>query len=89
MREKIRDDEVQLFRNAVHERNFIDCIYSGERPLTDCEIGHRSITLAHLANIAYRLGRKTLAWDPATELIPDDPEANALQHAPIRAPWVL
>ena len=89
VREKIRDDEIKLFRNAVHERNFIDCIYSGKRPLTDCEIGHRSITLAHLANIAYRLGRKTLKWDPVKELVPDDPKANALKHVPLRAPWVL
>lgn len=89
IREKIRDDEIQLFRNAVHERNFIDCIYSGKRPLTDCEIGHRSITLAHLANIAYRLGRKTLQWDPAAERVIDDPEANALQHEPLRKPWTL
>ncbi len=89
VREKIRDDEIKLFRNAVHERNFIDCICSGKRPLTDCEIGHRSITLAHLANIAYRLGRKTLKWDPVKELVPDDPAANALKHVPLRAPWTL
>lgn len=89
VREKIRDDEIKLFRNALHERNFIDCIYSGNRPFTDCEIGHRSITMAHLANIAYRLGRKTLKWDPAAERVPDDPEANALLNAPIRKPWTL
>ena len=89
VREKLRDDEIHLFRNAVHERNFLDCIYSGKRPLTDCEVGHRSITPAHLANIAYRLGRKSLKWDPVSETIEGDAEANALQHAPLRAPWTL
>ncbi|MFO0880050.1 MAG: Gfo/Idh/MocA family oxidoreductase [Gemmataceae bacterium] len=60
-----------------HLRNFIDCIKSGKRPNADIEIGHHSTRLCHLGNIAYRLGR-TLKFDPTTETIPGDADANAL-----------
>ena len=31
-------------------------------PNADVEIGHRSVTVCHLANIAYQSG-KTITWD--------------------------
>ena len=39
------------------------------------EVAHRSITICHLGNIAMRLGRKSLQWDPRTEQIIGDDEA--------------
>ena len=39
------------------------------------EVAHRSITICHLGNIAMRLGRETLRWDPRTERIIGDDEA--------------
>ena len=39
---------------------------------------HRAMTTCHLANIAIRLGRK-LNWDPQTEQIVGDDEANKWQ----------
>ena len=53
------------------------------------EYAHRSITIAHLANIALRLHRERLRWDPAKEQILDDPEANAMLTRPMRGPWQL
>ena len=41
------------------------------------EIGHRSATICHLANIAARLGRTSLKWDPKAERVVGDAEANA------------
>jgi hypothetical protein len=35
-----------------HIENWLDCIRSREKPNADVEIGHRSITIAHLMNIA-------------------------------------
>ena len=58
-----------------HVQNWIDCIKSRAKPNADVEIGHRSITVCHLGNIARWLGRK-LRWDPVKECFPDDPEAN-------------
>jgi hypothetical protein len=42
----------------------------------------------HLANIAIRVGRK-IRFDPETEQIIGDEEANRLVNVPMRAPWHL
>lgn len=62
----------------VHMHNFIDCVVSREKPIADVFTHHRSLTTCHLANIAVRLGRP-IRWDPKTEEIVDDPEAQAMQ----------
>ena len=61
---------------ALHVRNFVDCVKSGEKPNADIEIGHLSTRLCHLGNIAYRVGKK-LTFDAQREAF-HDPEANAL-----------
>ncbi len=76
-REKLAEMQVQLVRSGNHQRNFIDCIRSGERPVADVEAGHRTATVCHLGNIARWLGRR-LKWDPVAERFEDDDEANAL-----------
>jgi hypothetical protein len=53
------------------------CIKSGGRPNADIESGHLSTTLAHLGNIATRVGR-VLHFDPAAEQFTGDDEANRL-----------
>lgn len=62
---------------ALHYRDFLACIRSGERPSADVEIGHVSAALAHLGNIATRFGR-VLEFDPKTEQIAGDDEAAKL-----------
>jgi len=71
-----------------HLQDWLDCIKNRERPNAPVEVGHRSITICHLANIARELGRK-LHWDPAAETFPDDDEACALLDRPRRAGWEL
>ena len=53
------------------------------------EVAHRSITICHLGNIAMRLGREKLRWDPRTERIIGDGEATAMLSRPYRDPWKL
>jgi predicted dehydrogenase len=67
-----------------HMGNFFDCVESRWRPLSDVESQHRSVTTCHLANIAMRIGRR-LRWDPKTEKILDDPQANSYLARPQRA----
>ncbi len=88
-KEKIRDNEIRLYESNNHQRNFIDCVYSGKPTVSPIEAAHRSISVAHLANIALRLGRKRLPWDPATERVPNDAEANGMLGRAMRAPWKL
>ncbi|HNY42994.1 MAG TPA: Gfo/Idh/MocA family oxidoreductase [Bryobacteraceae bacterium] len=73
-----------------HFQNFIDCVRSRKRENLNCEVleGHMSTALCHLANIAFRTGRK-LTFDPATETFPGDAEANALLGRKYREPYVL
>jgi predicted dehydrogenase len=61
----------------AHHRNFLACLKSGDRPHADIEIGHLSAALCHLGNIATRVGR-VLHFDPQTEKITGDDEANKL-----------
>lgn len=60
-----------------HMANFFDCIASRERPISDVESQHRSVSTCHLGNISMRLGRP-LKWDPEAEQFLGDEEANAL-----------
>ncbi len=50
------------------------------------EAAHRAITIAHLANIAIRVGRK-IKYDPVKEEIVGDEAANRLAYQPMREPW--
>jgi len=72
----------------AHIRNFVECIKTREKPAADVETGHASIISSHLANIAYRLGRR-VAWDAEKEEIPGDPEAQRLVGRAYRSPWAL
>ena len=88
-KEKIQDDEIRLKVSKSHEGDFIDCIYNGDQPVAPVEAAHRTISIAHLANIALRLGRESLEWDPKTETVKGDAEANAMLSRPMRAPYSL
>ncbi|MBN1853309.1 MAG: Gfo/Idh/MocA family oxidoreductase [Pirellulales bacterium] len=71
-----------------HLQNWLDCIKTRNLPNADVEIGHRSISVCHLANIAREIGRK-LVWDPDTETFPGDDEANAYLQRPRRKGYEL
>ena len=58
-----------------HMRNFFECIADRSDPISDVYSHHRAITICHLANITTRLGRP-LQWDPESEQIVGDDEAN-------------
>lgn len=70
-----------------HHANWFDCLRSAGRPSAHEEIGHRSASLGHLVALAYQLGR-SLRWDPAREVFPDDAEANRLLARARREPWL-
>jgi len=86
---KIGPDEVHLYTCPGREmRNFLDCIRSRTAPYYPAEVGHRSISIAHLGNISMRLGRK-LKWDPEEEHFVDDRAANRMLTRARREPWTL
>jgi len=73
---------------ALHIRNFLDCVKSRQRPIADVEEGHLTATMCHLGNIVTRLGR-SLKWDAAKEEFVGDKEANQMLSRPYRKPWKL
>lgn len=71
-----------------HTRNFLDCIKSRAKPNADVEIGHRSTSMALLANISL-VTESTIHWDPEREVITNNADANKLLHYEYRKPWKL
>ena len=71
-----------------HRRDFLDCVKANSLPIAPIEAAHRSISVAHLGNIAMILGRK-IRWDPQREEFLDDPAATRMLGRAMRAPWHL
>ena len=72
----------------THEKNFLECVKSRQKPNSDVEIGRLSTTLCHLGNVSFKLGRD-VKFDSKTETFPGDHEANRLLTKEYRAPYVL
>ncbi len=77
-----------LYQATNQRRNWIECIKSGKDCICPAEVGHRSASICHLANIGYQL-RRALRWDPAEQKFIDDEAANKLLERPLREPWQL
>jgi predicted dehydrogenase len=71
-----------------HLQNWLDCLRDRNEPHAPVEVGHRTVTVCHLVNIARELNRP-LRWDPVNETFPGDPEACALLDRPRRTGWQL
>ena len=81
-------DETGLWQAKYHIGDWLASMRTRQRPAADVEIGHRSISVCHLANIVREVGRK-LQWDPAKETFQGDAEANKLLERPRRHPYEL
>jgi len=71
-------EEKNRFSMAEHVLDFMDAIRSNRLPNADIEIGHYSATLAHLANMVARTEHGSIQFDPASESVAGDDDANAL-----------
>ncbi|MAG93538.1 MAG: dehydrogenase [Planctomycetaceae bacterium] len=58
-----------------HMGNFFDCLRSRNKPVSDVESQHRSVSTCHLGNISMQLGRP-LKWDPKKEQFIGDAAAD-------------
>ena len=82
------DDAWRVRPSDNHMGNFFQCVKTREKPVSPVEIQHRTITACHLANLAVRLQRK-LTWDPESQEIIGDDEANGWQKREQRHPYVV
>jgi hypothetical protein len=51
------------YEGPAHMKNWIECCKSRKEPNSTIELGHQVISAAHLANMAYRTGKK-VHFDP-------------------------
>jgi len=73
-----------------HYKNFADAARARDKKMLNgpVETAHLASSLAHLGNIAYRLGR-TLEFDPQKEMFVGDKQANAMLTRKYRAPYLI
>jgi predicted dehydrogenase len=74
-----------------HEKvDFIDAIKTRGQTLADAEVGQRTTSLCHIAQIAIQLGGGKLAWNPLKEEFVGNAAANKLtKRPPMRGSWTL
>jgi predicted dehydrogenase len=84
-KKKLDEEVVKLYGSEPgdHMRNFFDCVKSRGTPISDAESHHRTMTTAHLCNIALMMGRD-LKWDPKKEQFIGDEQASQLLSRPRR-----
>ena len=90
----LKDGDVKLYAPANghwHEADFIDGIVENRAICSDAEIGHRTITCAHIANICEQLRTDRLDWDPVKEAFTGKfaAEANAMAEVKHHNGWEL
>ncbi len=87
--------KVQLDRSDNHADNWLQCIKDRRDPVAHAEVGHRSVTVCHLINIARWVSEITgetgqkLQWDSKTERFTNSPEANKFLDRPWRKGYEL
>ena len=88
----LKDSDVRLYKSKdghSHESDFIDGVLERRPIATDCEIGHRSISACHIANICERLRISSAKWDPVSERFVGNAEADRLLKVPHDNDWKL
>ncbi len=71
-----------------HLENWLDAIRTGAKLNAPVEVGHRTVTVCHLANIARELNRP-LSWDAKREQFVNDSQADILLNRPPRDGYEL
>jgi predicted dehydrogenase len=85
--EPLPADAKRLYPSTNHMGNFLDCVKTRKPTICPAEVGHHSVVVCHIGNIALRTG-KQLKWDPVKEQF-DDEAANKMLSRPMRAPYQL
>jgi predicted dehydrogenase len=78
--------DIHLPVSHGQERNFIECVKTRQRPVSNLDDAVHSDIISHVSDIAVRSGRK-LTWDPVKEDFIGDPEATQRLSRAAREPW--
>lgn len=66
LQKPLPDGAIKLYNSGNHMKNFFESVVSRKDPICDVEIGHRSISVAHLGVISVRMNQ-AVKWDPEKE----------------------
>ncbi|MEM8964889.1 MAG: Gfo/Idh/MocA family oxidoreductase [Bacteroidota bacterium] len=81
---QLRDPDKQNIKELWAD--FLSSIETGNLPVCDIEVGHRSTNMSLLGMLSHKLGR-SVAWDADQEIVPNDTEANAMLEREYRGEW--
>jgi hypothetical protein len=84
----LESHKIQLDESNDHIGNWLECIVTRKRPICDVEVGARTVSVCHLANLAY-WNRQRLEWDPKEESFMNGNGDNAWRDRTYRDPWSL
>ncbi|MGE3312865.1 MAG: Gfo/Idh/MocA family protein [Limisphaerales bacterium] len=84
----LESHKIQLQESNDHIGNWLECVATRKRPICDVEVGARTVTVCHLANLAY-WNRRRLEWDPKAEAFVNGQGDNSWRDRNYRDPWSL
>ncbi len=93
--EPLRDPDVKLYRSTNHHGDWLNCIKERRDPVAHAEVGHRTVTVCHLVNIARWVSQLTgetgqrLKWDAKNERFTNSEEGNRFLDRPRRKGYEL
>jgi predicted dehydrogenase len=85
-KEFLRDAKVKLYKSHDHIRDFVECVQTRKRPITNEEVGGRSAICCHLMNQAY-YNREVIKWKPKKMRFKRNSGDPAWLTRGYRAPW--
>jgi len=83
VRHKFAPEEIKIIQSGNHRANFLKCMETREDPIASASVGKRTLQICALSAIAERTGR-AIQWNPETEQIVGDADAQAMQDRPRR-----
>ena len=80
--------KIKLYKSPGHADDFLNCVQSRKKPITNEIVGSRSVICCHLTNLAYYHGQK-MKWDPAKNRFVGGTGDPAWLTREYRSPWKL
>jgi predicted dehydrogenase len=84
--EFLRDARIKLHLSRNHVTDFLECVQSRNQPITNAEVGGRTVICCHLMNLAY-LHHQKIRWQPEPMVFAEgsgDPQWLTRDY---RSPW--